>query len=327
MPKVYRSRNDRGSAGEKKGFSLGGCYLVAGQIHSRVSPSTSDASHMESFQGVHALQTFLAAAKNRGQSIGFVPTMGALHQGHLALVAQSNALADLTVVSIFVNPTQFNDPGDLAKYPRMPEQDLALLAPLGTAAVFLPSVTEIYPPGLDTVLQLDLGHLTTVMEGQFRPGHFAGMAQVVKRLLDIVAPDFLIMGQKDYQQFAIVKAMINQLGRPTQLIMGPTVREADGLAMSSRNLRLIPELRREVPAIYATLRWAREALADRPSAEVQAIGLQRLQQHQLRPEYFEVVDANSLEPVALASAHRAGVVACVAAWAGEVRLIDNIVVK
>ena len=275
------------------------------------------------FKTVSELQQYLNSRRANGEQIGFAPTMGALHLGHLDLMRHSKAQNACTVCSIFVNPTQFNDPKDLEKYPRTPEKDLAMLESVGTEVVFMPAVEEIYPPGLDLALQLDLNPLDQVMEGAFRPGHFQGMAQVVKRLLDIVQPDRLYMGQKDFQQFSIVGYLIQQMQLPVELVMVPTVREADGLAMSSRNVRLSPEQRQAAPIIYRTLEWAKSQLGLQAIAEIETAALQRLNLPDFRPEYFQIVDGKTLKPIINPTEHD-WIVACVATWVGEVRLIDNL---
>lgn len=277
-------------------------------------------------QTVADLQRLLDEHRRAGKTIGFVPTMGALHAGHLSLVQAAKSDCDVAVVSIFVNPTQFNDPKDLEQYPRMPEQDAALLRTAGCEALFMPPVEEVYPPGRDLRVTLDFHPLDQVMEGAFRPGHFAGMATVVKRLLDIVQPHRLYMGQKDFQQLTIVRDMLRQLGSPIELVMCPTAREADGLAMSSRNLRLTPAMRAAAPVMYAALLEAQVAFEHEPAAAVQARATERLQAAGLRPEYVELVDGITLLPVER-WADSPFVVACVAAWAGDVRLIDNLVLK
>ncbi|MCB0531475.1 MAG: pantoate--beta-alanine ligase [Lewinellaceae bacterium] len=278
------------------------------------------------FKQVAGLQAWLDSERREGKTIGFAPTMGALHQGHLGLVEIAKSECDRAVVSIFVNPTQFNDPADLEKYPRMPEQDIALLIGAGCDALFMPPVDEVYPPGLDLSLQLDFGALDQVMEGEFRPGHFGGMAMVVKRLLDIVQPHRLYMGQKDFQQLSIVRDMLRQLGSGIELVRCPTTREPDGLAMSSRNLRLSPAMRAAAPVIYQSMLAAKAALPDEPASAVQARGLETLRNAGLDPEYFDLVDGNTLLPV-----EQYGdsdfIVVCVAAWAGDVRLIDNLVIR
>lgn len=278
------------------------------------------------FQKVADLQDFLNRERRAGRTVGFAPTMGALHEGHLSLVQKAKQECDVAVVSIFVNPTQFNDPKDLDKYPRTPEKDMDLLFQASCDVLFIPPVEEVYPPGQDFTVSLDFRQLDEVMEGVFRPGHFKGMASVVNRLLDIVLPQRLYMGQKDFQQLSIVRDMLRQLNSPIELVMCPTLREADGLAMSSRNTRLTPEMREAAPAIYQNLLQAKTAFESKPAAEVQKAAMENLQQAGLRPEYFDIVDGISLLPVA-----RFGgsdfIVACVAAFAGEVRLIDNMVLK
>jgi pantoate--beta-alanine ligase len=275
------------------------------------------------FERITDVQYWLATERKAGKQIGFVPTMGALHSGHTALVEQSRNEGCTVVASIFVNPTQFNDPKDLEKYPRMPEQDANMLRQAGCAALFMPPVSEIYPPGKDLTLRINFSPLDEVMEGEFRPGHFNGMATVVKRLLDITQPDRLYMGQKDYQQLSIVRAMLYRLGSTTELVMCPTVREADGLAKSSRNMRLTPEMRAIAPVIYQTLSYTKEVIHSGVShdmLEFQSMTL--LKNAGLRPEYFKIVDGITLMNV---TAQTQMMVACTAAWAGEIRLIDNLV--
>jgi pantoate--beta-alanine ligase len=278
------------------------------------------------FHKVDDISGYLHNLRSAGKTIGFVPTMGALHQGHLELVRMAKDGCDIAVVSIFVNPSQFNDPGDLAKYPRMPEKDTALLLGVGCDVLFLPPVEEIYPRGLDFTLRMDFRQLDQVMEGVFRPGHFEGMATVVNRLVNIVDPDRLYMGQKDFQQLSIVRDMLRQLGSRVELVMCPTVREADGLAMSSRNLRLTPEMRAVAPVIYQTLAWVKNAFGTSPGRMLEAAAKDRLSQAGLKPEYFEIVDGISLLSVD-SPADSDFVVACTAAFAGEVRLIDNLLLK
>lgn len=276
------------------------------------------------FKKVADLQHWISHQKS---PIGFAPTMGALHEGHLELIRMAKRDGCIAVASIFVNPTQFNDPKDLEKYPRTPEKDAALLVTANCDALFIPPVEEVYPPGMELTIDLDFRQLDQVMEGVFRPGHFKGMATVVHRLLDIVRPHRLYMGQKDYQQLSIVRDMISQLSMPCELVMCPTVREADGLAMSSRNVRLSPDMRAVAPCIHQTLQWAKTALkAGQSAAAIQATALQNLADAGLRPEYFDIVDGVTLLPVQDRNSHEF-IVACVAAFAGEVRLIDNLVLQ
>ncbi len=278
------------------------------------------------FKKVSTLRNHLESYRAAGRNIGFAPTMGALHEGHLSLIRQARAENDLVVCSIFVNPTQFNDPADLEKYPRTPDKDKAMLEKVGNDVLFMPPAAEIYPPGPATPLAIDFGQLDKVMEGKFRPGHFAGVASVVKRLLDIVEPDRLYMGQKDYQQFAIIQHMIRSLHLPVQLIMCPTVREADGLAMSSRNVRLTPAFRKRAPQIYRTLSTVKQLTGDFPPSVLSSRALNELTTAGLRPEYFEIVDGATLQSLSQWD-KTTSAVACTAVWAGEVRLIDNIILK
>lgn len=262
-------------------------------------------------------------------TLGFVPTMGALHAGHLELVRMAKREGCTTVASIFVNPTQFNDPSDLEKYPRTPEKDAELLISAQCDALFIPSVEEVYPPGKNLRIELDFKQLDKVMEGKFRPGHFEGMATVVHRLLDIVRPQRLYMGQKDFQQLSIVRDMIRQLELSVELVMCPTVREPDGLAMSSRNVRLTPEMRQIAPLIHQTLQWAKTAWENGlPLKTIEMDALHKLSEEGFRPEYFELVDGLSLESVRSVDANPdAQVVACTAVFAGNVRLIDNLIIN
>ena len=278
------------------------------------------------FKKTQALRQFLETYRSKNRSIGFVPTMGALHEGHLSLVRQSLESTQCTVCSIFVNPTQFNEASDLEKYPRTPSQDLTMLYKAGCHVVFMPSPEEVYPTGLDTRIKLDFKGLDQPMEGRFRPGHFDGVAQVVKRLLDIVEPDKLFMGQKDYQQFLIVQHMARTLSIPTEVVMSPIVREKSGLAMSSRNQRLGPEQREQAAALHQTLLQVEKWMAEFPPREVEQMALQALQQPGLEPEYFQLVDGQTLQPVSDYESP-AAIVACAAIWVGGVRLIDNLILK
>ncbi|MBK8956333.1 MAG: pantoate--beta-alanine ligase [Saprospiraceae bacterium] len=281
---------------------------------------------MQVFTQKEEIKSFTADQRKRNHSIAFVPTMGALHSGHISLIQIAKANADIGICSIFVNPTQFNNPQDLQNYPRMVDRDIKMLEERGCDAVFVPAVEVVYPPGLDTGIELDLGTLDKVMEGKFRPGHFKGMLQVVKRLLDLVEPDLLIMGQKDFQQYTLVRHMINQLNLPVRLIIGATLREADGLAMSSRNLRLSPEMRKNAIAIYKNLTYLKENLYKTKLDLLISHAFMDLEKSGLQTEYLEIVDDQSLESVMDPKKHE-NLVACIAAWAGNVRLIDNLCIK
>lgn len=279
---------------------------------------------MFSFKTIQPLQALLAAQHSQKRTIGFIPTMGALHDGHLTLIQAAAQAGDFTVCSIFVNPTQFNDPRDLEKYPRTPYKDIQMLASVGCDVLFMPSVAEIYPSDLEKPVHFEFGYLEEVMEGAFRPGHFVGVAQVVSRLLNIVQPTRIYMGQKDFQQVAIVKSMLQQLQSPIELVMCPTMREADGLAMSSRNVRLTPEFRQKAPLIYQILTQAKNRAGNgHTPSEIQQLALEKLAVGGFKPEYFEIVDSETLLPVERFNDSK-NIVACTAVWAGEVRLIDNI---
>lgn len=258
-----------------------------------------------------------------GKKIGFAPTMGALHSGHISLIEAAHKNRNVSVCSIFVNPSQFNNAEDLHKYPRTLKADQKLLKRAGLDILFAPPVDEIYPKGLNTKLLLDLRGLDKVMEGKFRPGHFEGMVQVVKRLLDIVQPDSIYMGQKDFQQFTIVQYMIESLNIPTDLVICPIIREEDGLAMSSRNVRLSQEFRKIAPVIFKTLKWAKSNRNKLSIAEIKTQAKVKLEAAGLMPEYVEIVNAETLKGVRKLNQQHKTVI-CVAAWAGEIRLIDNI---
>jgi pantoate--beta-alanine ligase len=279
------------------------------------------------FKKVADLQAFIREIKKTGKRIGFVPTMGALHSGHTSLVEASKAATDVTVASIFVNPTQFNQATDLAKYPRTPGPDMHILIEAGCDVLFMPETEEVYPPGLDVALHgIRFGQLEQVMEGVFRPGHFEGMATVVNRLLEIVLPHQLFMGQKDYQQLSIVRDLLKQTRKKVKLVMCPTIREDDGLAKSSRNVRLSPKMRAIAPVIYQSLVQAKQSLGSKPIAEIEQLAMSLYADAGLRPEYFEIVDGITLQKVSQPKNHKL-IVACMAAWAEEVRLIDNLVLK
>lgn len=275
---------------------------------------------------VTELQKTIQTQKKAGKTIGFVPTMGALHRGHLSLLEAAKEQNAYTICSIFVNPTQFNDPKDLTKYPRTPEADRAALEAGGCDVLFWPTVQEIYPDKELEIPKVDLGHLDQVLEGAFRPGHFAGVVQVVGRLLDITMADQLFMGQKDYQQFTIIQAMIELQNRPVELIIGPTIRENDGLAMSSRNVGLTPANREKAPIIYQLLQQAKADLGRTPIATIETKHQQTLKKMGFQPEYFSIVDAKTLLPIERLEPNQK-VVACTAVWAGDVRLIDNLMLQ
>lgn len=278
---------------------------------------------MKTFDKVKELQEELA--QYQPFEIGFVPTMGALHAGHRSLVEKARRECKIVVVSVFVNPTQFNDKTDLKNYPRTPEADLAILEEAGADIVLMPTVEEIYPEP-DT-RQFDFGLIDKVMEGATRPGHFNGVAQVVSRLFDIVKPGKAYFGEKDFQQIAVIKAMVKQLGLELEIVECPIIRDIDGLALSSRNLLLTAEHRAAAPEIYATLKQCADKaqqmtpqqLTEWVISEVEKSGL-------LKVIYFQAVDSLSMQEVASwqQSEHIQG---CIAVQAGAIRLIDNVKIK
>ena len=272
------------------------------------------------------LQAFTEHARQTGQRVGLVPTMGALHAGHLQLVAAALADSDDVIATIFVNPAQFNNPDDFRLYPRVPEADAALLAPAGCTALFVPSVEEMYPQ--PAVLRFDFGPLERVMEGAHRPGHFNGVATVVSKLFHLARPHRAYFGQKDWQQVAIVRQLVADLSFDLEIVACPTLREADGLAMSSRNRRLDAAARAVAPRLHQVLAAAAAQVRQgRPPAQVQAEADAALAAEPLlTPEYFAVADARTLQPLAAYAPGRA-VVLCLAAHLGGVRLIDNVVVE
>ncbi len=279
------------------------------------------------FKRVADLQKYLNSLKTKSLQIGFAPTMGALHRGHVSLVDRSRAECDLTIVSIFVNPTQFNNASDLEKYPRTIEKDIEMLAESGCDILFMPDVAEIYPNGTTPSVKFNFGKLDRVLEGVFRPGHFEGMAQVVHRLLEIVHPDRLYMGQKDFQQAVIVAKMLDLMKSKTEIIACPIQREDDGLAMSSRNVRLTAEDRTKVALIYKTLTEAADMVGEYNPSEIQRLSLTKLKnESRFKVEYFEIVDGRTLLPIQLFE-DTDYAVALAAVWVGDVRLIDNVILK
>ena len=277
---------------------------------------------------VHTIQELRAELdiqRKAGKKIGFVPTMGALHEGHASLVRRAVAENEIVVVSVFVNPTQFNDKNDLLKYPRTLEADCELLEKEGTAYVFAPSVEEIYPEP-DT-RQFSYAPLDTVMEGKFRPGHFNGVCQVVSKLFMMVEPDVAYFGEKDFQQLAIIREMVKQMNFPLQIVGCPIVREADGLALSSRNARLSDEQRKQALEISQTLFKSQEYAASHTLAETQQFVEESIAAAEgLELEYFEIVDGMTLQKIA-SWEDTDYIVGCITVFCGEVRLIDNIKYK
>lgn len=271
---------------------------------------------------IQDLKGYLAQERLNNRRIGFVPTMGALHAGHLSLVKRCVDENDICVVSVFVNPTQFNDKKDLETYPRTLEKDCELLQTAGCDYVFAPSVEEMYPEPDTRVF--DFGKVMQVMEGARRPGHFNGVAQVVSKLFYIVEPDNAYFGEKDFQQIAVIRAMVKQLGLSVKINDCPILREADGLAMSSRNTRLTPELRQKAPLIARTLKESTNFAPAKGVQEVIDYVVNTINQEpDMEVEYFEIVDGNTLESIKdwKDTDYPVG---CITVYCGEVRLIDNI---
>ena len=269
------------------------------------------------------LRQLLDIHRDKGRKIGFVPTMGALHLGHLSLVEQAGKENNIVVVSIFVNPTQFNDLSDLKRYPRTLQNDMKLLSVLKCDYIFSPDVSEIYPEP-DT-RKFNFGDLETVMEGKFRPGHFNGVAQVVSKLFDIVEPDKAYFGLKDFQQLAVIKSLVEQLDYKITVVPCEIKREPDGLAMSSRNALLEPEFRKEAPIIQQTLLKAKELAGNLMVNGVKDWVVNEIETNSnIKVEYFEIVDDTRLQPIADWN-EKATKVGCIATYAGRIRLIDNII--
>lgn len=278
---------------------------------------------METFDTVLSVKQFLANAKKKGKSIGFVPTMGALHEGHLTLMRRAKKENDLLAVSVFVNPIQFNNPEDLKKYPRDIEKDKALLESVGCDLLFAPTVDEMYPEK-EVTERFDFGKLETVMEGAFRPGHFNGVAVVVKRLFNIITPDKAYFGEKDFQQLTIIQQLVKIENLPLEIVPCSIVREPDGLAMSSRNERLTPAERAMAPFIHKTLKEAVSLKNEKSPQEIIQWVINRFKaKPEFRLEYFEITDAVFLQSVKRWE-KKVNTIGFIAVFLGDVRLIDNI---
>lgn len=276
---------------------------------------------MQQITTIKDLQQYLQEKIFASKKIGFVPTMGALHKGHISLIDKARNENDIVVCSIFVNPTQFNDPTDLEKYPRTPESDSELLKNAGCDVLFSPSIEEMYPE--KDLRVFDFGGLDKVMEGKFRPGHFNGVAQIVTKLFDLIKPHNAYFGKKDFQQLTIIKYIVKTLNIPVNIIACETVREEDGLAMSSRNVRLNKEERKQATYLSKALFFIKDNANNFDLDELKLKALAILAPYSLiKLEYFEIVDTETLLPVNKINSGRT--VACIAAFVGNVRLIDNI---
>ena len=278
---------------------------------------------MKVFTTIKALRQYLSELKTLNNTIGFVPTMGALHKGHISLIKQAQQQNKIIVCSIFVNPSQFNDPKDLEKYPRTIIADIALLEQVKCDVLFNPEVTEIY--AANEQWHLDLGQLEFLLEGKFRPGHYQGVTQVVYKLFNIVTPDRAYFGQKDYQQFLIINKMVKMLNIPVKLVMCAIKREREGLAMSSRNIHLSEDDRQHALILPDTLNWLKDNFDKRKILQLQKEAKLMINREPgVELEYLEITDGNTLNP---ASGRSENIVALIAARVGKTRLIDNVILK
>lgn len=276
------------------------------------------------FKDIPALQSFLQIYRQNGGTIGFIPTMGALHSGHLSLIRACKDQGHLAVCSIFINPTQFNQESDFKAYPRHTPEDIELLLQAGCDVLFHPEANTMYPEGLQ-VNDYDFGSVTQTLEGMHRPGHFNGVITIVKRLFEVVQPSHAYFGQKDFQQCAVIAEMIRHFGFTIELHRQPIIREKSGLAMSSRNSRLSHEQKQQALDIIHTLTWVKAYIYSIPLDQLREEAMYRLGKN-LKPEYFEIADVQTLEPKSsLVSKEDAVILA--AAWCGDVRLIDNLLVS
>jgi len=287
------------------------------------------------FKKAKDLQDCLGTFRLKGHSspgvqsaIGFVPTMGALHDGHISLLKTSVNENQVTVCSIFVNPAQFNDPTDFKKYPSTLEQDIFKLESNSCDVLFLPNVEEVYPDGIAKRDHYDLGYIETILEGEFRPGHFQGVCMAVERLLNIVLPDNLYLGQKDYQQCMIITRLIHLMGiqKKVQIRICPILREKDGLAMSSRNMRLNLEQRAQAPIIYKTLLFLKDNLGKGSLKDLKKEAMHLLEEQGVRADYIEIADAKTLKPINEWDS-RTNILGLAAGYIDGVRLIDNLILS
>lgn len=274
---------------------------------------------------ISELKSLISGYKQENKTVGLVPTMGALHAGHKSLVDRARKENDIVVVSVFVNPTQFNNKQDLATYPRTEERDCALLEAAGCDVVFMPAVEEVYPEPDNR--QFDLGAVAEVMEGAHRPGHFNGVAQIVSKLFGFVEPDRAYFGEKDFQQIAVIRKMVQLEGFKLQIVVCPIKREDDGLALSSRNVRLTAEQRQLAPNIYRVLKESCNFAKSHTVAETEKFVVDSLNAlPQMEVEYYSIVDALTMQPVS-DWADADSITGCITVYCGEVRLIDNIAYK
>jgi pantoate--beta-alanine ligase len=272
------------------------------------------------------LSTYIQNGSITHSSIGFVPTMGALHNGHISLIQAARLENELVVASIFVNPTQFTDLTDFEKYPSTIEADILKLEKAGCDILFLPSITDIYPNGSSPSKPYDLGYLDSILEGEYRPGHFQGVCQIVHLLLEIISPGKLYLGQKDFQQCLVIKKMISLVGMDTSVIICPTQREPDGLAMSSRNVRLSPSERQNAAFLFKTLCYIKENIQLKDPENLKQIARNYLVDQGFKVDYIAISNAQTLETIQNWDG-KSTLVALVAAYANQVRLIDNLILN
>lgn len=281
---------------------------------------------MDTATTIAAVREHVRRWRSEGRRIAFVPTMGNLHAGHVSLIEMARRHGDRFIASIFVNPMQFGPNEDFAHYPRTPAQDARMLTDAGCDLMFMPDVAEIYPNGSERATRIDVPGLSSILDGEFRPGHFEGVATVVAKLFHIVEPDIAVFGEKDFQQLTIIRRMVADLCMPITIVAAPTVREPDGLAMSSRNQYLTDDERRQAPLIHQLLSTAVERLrkGDRDFAAIERNGITSLEQAGFRPDYFSVRRADDLSIPETNTPH---FVVLVAARLGRARLIDNLQLK
>lgn len=278
------------------------------------------------FKKAADVYSYLQLCRESGNSIGFVPTMGALHQGHISLISISKKINTITVCSIFVNPTQFNDAKDFDNYPSTVEKDIDALEKTGCDVLFLPSVSEMYPQGTKNAHIYNLGYLETVLEGKYRPGHFQGVCLVVHRLLNIIPAQQLYLGQKDYQQCMVIKKLVDIENIRAAINICPTLREPGGLAMSSRNMRLNDQEKAQALQIFETLTYLKNNIRPGDLSELKQYAINKLTHAGFKVDYVEIADADTLEMISHWDGHRK-LVALAAAFLAEVRLIDNLLLQ
>ena len=271
------------------------------------------------------LRSFLHITKQKKVSTGFVPTMGALHEGHLSLIAQSRLRTGITICSIFVNPIQFNNKDDFKKYPSTLEKDILSLEESGCDVLFIPSENEIYPDADSTSKHFELGYLEKILEGKFRPGHFQGVCLVVEKLLDVIDPSLLVLGQKDYQQCLVIKKLVEMMHTGTKILICPVLREANGLAMSSRNLRLNDKEKNVASGLYKTLEYIKKNLAPGNFSYLKKEAILELEHAGFTIDYLELAKSETLEIVQDYSTD-ADYIIVVAAFLNDIRLIDNVLI-